>query len=85
MKQAAAPVRAGETVSLVDQIRCVARELAMRRSAYPRWVSAGKMSASDAARETWHMQAVLDTLRELAGSPTAVQPDLLAPPEGAET
>jgi hypothetical protein len=38
------------------------------------------MKAEDAARETWEMQAVLDTLRALGGAPTAVQPDLLGTP-----
>jgi hypothetical protein len=77
MKNAGAPVRAGETVPLPRQIACVERELRMRRGAYPRWVAAGRMRVEDAARETWEMQAVLDTLRQLAGVPTAVQPDLL--------
>jgi hypothetical protein len=77
MKQAGAPVRAGDNVSLVDQIRCVERELRMRRKVYPSWVAQGKMRAADAARETWAMQAVLDTLREKAGMPTAVQQELL--------
>lgn len=78
MKHGGAPVRAGEKVPLARQIACVERELRMRRGAYPRWVAQGRMTAEDAARETWEMQAVLDTLRQAAGTPTAVQPDLLA-------
>jgi hypothetical protein len=81
MKIAGAPVRAGDTVPLPRQIACVQRELAMRRSAYPRFVASGRMTAEQAARETWEMQGVLDTLRRLAGAPTAVQPDLLTPSE----
>lgn len=77
VKHAGAPVRAGDTVSLEDQIRCVERELRMRRKVYPGQVAQGRLRAADAARETWAMQAVLDTLREKAGVPTAVQPDLL--------
>ncbi|MBU8540236.1 hypothetical protein [Falsiroseomonas tokyonensis] len=77
MKNAGAPVRAGEKVPLAQQIACVERELRLRRSAYPRWVAAGRMTEEKAAAETWQMQAVLDTLRGLAGTPTAVQPDLL--------
>jgi len=76
-KHAGAPVRASETVPLARQIACVERELRMRRRAYPRWVGDGRMTAEQAARETWEMQAVLDMLRGLAGVPTAVQPDLL--------
>lgn len=78
MKNAGAPVRANETVPLARQVACVERELRMRRRAYPRWIAAGRMTEQEAARETWEMQAVLDTLRGLAGAPTAVQPDLLA-------
>jgi hypothetical protein len=76
MKPAAPPVRAGDTVPLTEQMACVTRELAMRRRVYPRFIWQGRMSAEDAARETWQMQAVLDTLRALAGQPTATQPDL---------
>lgn len=77
MKTAGAPVRAGDTVPLPRQIACVERELRMRRRVYPRLVADGRMAEADATRETWEMQAVLDTLRGLAGVPTAVQPDLL--------
>lgn len=78
VKRAGAPVRANETVPLNVQVACVRREMAMRRSVYPKWVAAGRMTAADAAHETWAMQAVLDSLCALAGTPTAVQPDLLA-------
>jgi hypothetical protein len=78
MKHAAAPVRAGDTVPLRDQMACVTRELAMRRRVYPRFVSQGRMTVEEATREAWHMQAVLDTLRALTGQPTATQPDMLA-------
>lgn len=33
---------------LADQIACVKRELAMRRSAYPKWVAAGRMEQAAA-------------------------------------
>lgn len=78
VKRAGAPVLVGDSVSLEDQIRCVERELRFRRKVYPSLVARGKMRETDAARETWVMQAVLDTLREKAGAPTAIQPDLLA-------
>jgi hypothetical protein len=45
-----------------EQIRCVRRELAMRKSVYPRRVSDGKMKADAAAGEINCMQAVHDTL-----------------------
>jgi hypothetical protein len=72
----AGAVRAGDEVSLVDQIRCVERELRQRRKVYPTLVYRKRMRSEDAARETWAMQAVLDTLRKLAGEPTHVQPEL---------
>jgi hypothetical protein len=75
-KHARARVRAGEMVPLARQIACVERELRMRRSTYPQWIEEGRMTVEKAARETWEMQAVLDTLRRLGGAPTAVQPEL---------
>lgn len=81
-KNAGALVRANETVPLARQIACAERELRMRRRVYPRWVAARRMTEQDAARETWEMQAILDTLRTLAGTPTAVQPDLLGGEHG---
>jgi cell division FtsZ-interacting protein ZapD len=38
----------------------LARELAMRRNAYPRWVSQGKMSQDKADRQIALLQAVYD-------------------------
>ena len=49
-------------VSLTDQIKCVDRELAMRRAVYARKVSAGTMKPEAARREYDAMQAVRDTL-----------------------
>ncbi len=56
-----------DPVSLADQIACVRRELAMRASVYPHRIRSGKMTAAGADLETRRMQAVLDTLRRLAG------------------
>ena len=64
-------------VPLRDMLACAERELRMRRRLYPRWVGDGRMTSRDAARETWAMQAILDTLRAKAGVPTAVQPALI--------
>lgn len=50
---------------LREQIRCVERELRLRRSAYGRWVASGKMKQAEADREIAAMEAVLDTLREV--------------------
>lgn len=51
---------------LTEQIKEVEREIAMRKSAYPRWVSAGKMTQAAADRQIRNMEAVLATLFGLA-------------------
>lgn len=56
---------AGARVPLREQIRCVEREIALRRGVYPRWVEAGRLKQAAADREIAAMQAVLDTLREV--------------------
>jgi hypothetical protein len=50
------------SVSLEDQIACVAREIAMRKVVYPRRVAAGQMKQSQADLELARMNAVLETL-----------------------
>ena len=53
------------TITLAEQIACVERELAMRRRAYPKWVTAKRMSQESADREITAMTAVLATLKSL--------------------
>ena len=53
------------SISLEDQISCAKRELAMRKSAYPRWVANGKMKQAEADKETDRMAAILETLQNL--------------------
>lgn len=53
------------SVALEDQIKAVKREIAMRRSVYPRWVESGKMKQAKADEETRAMEAVLETLQGL--------------------
>jgi hypothetical protein len=50
-------------VSIDDQIKCVAREIALRRTCYPRWVMNGKMKDAQALWELAAMEAVLETLK----------------------
>ncbi|GIX10330.1 hypothetical protein [Elioraea sp.] len=52
-------------VSIERQIACVEREIRMRRRAYPRWVSQGRMPQEKADAEIAEMEAVLATLRGL--------------------
>lgn len=54
-------------IPIEKQIQCVARELAMRRRLYPRWVAQQRMKETEAQREIERMEAVLHTLQELAG------------------
>jgi len=51
--------------SLQEQINCVAREIALRKSAYPKWVANGRMKEAEAIRQTELMTAVLRTLQSL--------------------
>lgn len=55
--------------TLTEQIAAVAREIAMRRRTYPRWVDQGRMRAERAQREIECMEAVLATLRAHPGAP----------------
>lgn len=52
-------------VLLVDQIAEVEREIRMRRSAYPKWVAKGRMSAQAAQDGIRKMLAVKATLERL--------------------
>jgi len=54
-------------VPLNLQIKCGARELALRKRCYPRWVAHKRIKEDEAAREIERMEAVLDTLQALAG------------------
>lgn len=51
--------------SLIEQVACVQREIAMREVVYDRRVGAGKMSRAIADRELETMRAVLATLLSL--------------------
>lgn len=52
-------------VSLEVQLKAARRELAMRKSAYPKWVKAGKMTEAKASDETEAMAAIVETLERL--------------------
>jgi hypothetical protein len=42
----------------VEMLRCIERELKMRRSVYPRWIAKGRMSVSHADYEIRTMEAI---------------------------
>jgi hypothetical protein len=51
--------------TLEDQLRCVLRELAMRKRVYPKWVRDGRMTQAAATHELGCMQAVHDTIERM--------------------
>jgi hypothetical protein len=44
----------------IDKLRCVEREIAMRKSVYPKWIAAKRLSQENADREI----AVMEAIRE---------------------
>lgn len=52
------------TISHDEQVKCVARELKLRKQCYPRWVARGNMTQEKADREIACMEAVLETLQK---------------------
>lgn len=65
-------------ISLDDQIKCVEREIGMRKRVYARWVENKRMTQAKADQETAAMQAVLDTLVALKAA--AAPNDLFGKP-----
>lgn len=59
------------TTPLADQLAAVQREIGMRRKAYPRWVSLGRMTQQQADRSLAVMEAVRDTLAGLVAEQVA--------------
>lgn len=51
--------------SIEDQLACVRREIAMRKSCYPGWVTRGKMSQKTAEKEIATMRSVETTLERI--------------------
>lgn len=50
-------------ISFDDQIACLARELALRRNIYPKWVAKGKMRQEEADREIALMETALQSVK----------------------
>jgi hypothetical protein len=51
--------------SSAEKLRCVQRELNMRKRLYPRWVAAGKMQQSLAAFEIKLMEEIVEDYRRM--------------------
>lgn len=52
-------------VSLEDQVRCLKREIAMRKNVYPKWIATGRLKQEDADREIAALTAALHTIMNL--------------------
>lgn len=48
-----------------QQLDAAKRELALRRSAYPGWIRAGKLAPQKAAHEIAAMEAICETLQRV--------------------
>lgn len=53
------------TTTLARQIQCVAREIALRRAVYPKFIASGRMKQDRADDEIATMEAVIETLKGL--------------------
>ena len=53
-------------ITAADKLACAERELKMRKSVYPRWCDAGKMTNEKAAREIALMEAICSDYRVAA-------------------
>jgi hypothetical protein len=52
-------------IPLIDQIREIERELAVRRKVFPNWIRDRKISQAEADRRIATLEAVLTTLKKL--------------------
>ena len=49
-------------ITVLEQIECARREVAMRKRVYPRWVANGKMKQNKADLEIEIMESIVDLL-----------------------
>jgi len=56
-------------IPIERQIKCIDRELAIRKRVYPRWVDAERMTQEDADDEIASMEAALETLKNIVQKP----------------
>ena len=55
--------------TLKQQMDSVAREIALRKRVYPKWILAGRISEAKAKHEIKCMESVLDTLTKQNNQP----------------
>lgn len=73
-------------ITLKDMTKEIGRELGMRRSLYPKWVAAKRMSQDEADTRIAVMDAVYQTLKnfEAVAAVTLEREARDTPPHGAE-
>ncbi|HEX20689.1 MAG TPA: hypothetical protein ENG78_07720 [Acidiferrobacteraceae bacterium] len=54
-------------ITVLEQIACAEREVAMRKRAYPRFVENGNIRQDKADREIEVMESIVETLKQLKG------------------
>ena len=59
-------------ITTADKIKCLRREIAMRKNVYPKWIESGRMTQEAADREIAVMQAIHDDYSKEAA--TAANP-----------
>lgn len=52
--------------TIEEQIKCVKREIAMRKRVYPKWVKYNRMKQEEADHEITCMESVLKTMEGLS-------------------
>ena len=67
-----------------EQIQCAERELAMRKSAYPKWIRSGRMTQAKADHEIRVMAGIVQTLKKLEGCISASEFYTANPPTDEE-
>lgn len=72
-------------ISLPDQIKCVEREIMMRKRVYPAWVDAKRMTEDRAGVEIATMTAALKTLQWLYNNRESVKAAYVASRDAAPT
>ena len=61
-------------MTLDDQIRCVGREIGLRRNVYPKFLASGRITQEKADYEMAAMEAVYETLKRLRAEEGAKVP-----------
>jgi len=51
--------------TLETMVACAARELALRRNVYPKWITKGRMKPEEAEKEIANMEGILACLKGL--------------------